>query len=98
VPGAVMCPRLLVVGADLEKPGLELLALADDDGVGPVRQAALLQHDMHLVAVRGRPGVEIDHRLRRPDWSGGKANTATRAGATRDGHATDAQAAASCPS
>src|SRR5262249_33632723 len=51
-----------VVGADLEEVGLELFVLGDIDGVGGVGKAALLQHDGHFAAVRGRPRVEIDHR------------------------------------
>src|SRR5262249_29227016 len=53
--------RDAVVRADLEELGLELLVLADVDRVGLVRDADLLQHDGGLAAVRGRPGVKIDH-------------------------------------
>ena len=50
-----------VVGADLQEFRLELVALADVDGVRGVLQAALLQHDGDLAAVGRRPRVEIDH-------------------------------------
>src|ERR1043166_976013 len=53
--------RDAVVGADLEKVGLELLVLADVDRMRGIRQAHLFQHDGSLAAVRRRPGVEIDH-------------------------------------
>src|SRR5947207_13567120 len=53
--------RDLAVWADGDELGLELLALADVDGVNGVGQAALLEHDGDLPAVRRRPGVEVDH-------------------------------------
>src|SRR5213083_1985387 len=53
--------RDLAVRADGDELGLELLALADVDGVNGVGQAALLEHDGDLPAVRRRPGVEVDH-------------------------------------
>src|SRR5262249_49126263 len=53
--------RNAVVRADLEKLGLELLILADVDRMGLVRDTDLLEHDGGLAAVRGRPGIKIDH-------------------------------------
>src|SRR5882762_2236902 len=55
--------RDLVVRRDGEKLGLELVARADVDGVDAVRQPGLLEHDVDLVAIRGRPGIEVDHGL-----------------------------------
>src|SRR5467141_2342168 len=55
--------RDLVVRRDGEKLGLELVAGADVDGVDAVRQPGFLEHDVDLVAVRGRPGIEVDHGL-----------------------------------
>src|SRR5207302_6270206 len=55
--------RDLVVRRDGEKLGLELVAGADVDGVDAVREPGLLEHDVDLVAVRGRPGIEVDHGL-----------------------------------
>src|SRR6516165_104438 len=61
-PGvAVDDGRNAIVGADLEKLRFELLVLADVDGMRGIRQADLLQHDGCLAAVRGGPGVKIDH-------------------------------------
>ncbi len=51
-----------IVGADLQEVGLELVTLADVDGVRSVLEAAFLEHDRDLAAVGGRPSVEIDHR------------------------------------
>ncbi len=51
-----------VVGADRQEVRIELIAGPDVDGVHRVGQAALLQHDVDLVTVRCRPGVELDHR------------------------------------
>src|SRR5688572_2580001 len=53
--------RHLVVGRDLEEFGLELVAGADIDRDHAVRGAGLLEHDVNLVAVGRRPGIEIDH-------------------------------------
>lgn len=47
--------RDLVVRADGEEVGRELVAGADVHGKHPVGQATLLKHDVHLVAVRGGP-------------------------------------------
>src|SRR5690606_4381626 len=55
-----------VVRADLEEVLLELLPPADVDGDHLVRQAALLQHDADLLAVGGRPVIEVDHRTVSP--------------------------------
>jgi hypothetical protein len=51
-----------VVGTDLEEISLELLILADVDGVSGVFEAAFLQHDGNLAAVGCRPRIKIDHR------------------------------------
>jgi hypothetical protein len=53
--------RDAVVRADLQKFRLELLVLADVDRVHGVGQAHFLERDGSLAAVRGRPGVKIDH-------------------------------------
>ena len=53
--------RDAVVRADLEEFRLELLVLADIDRVHGVGQAHFLERDGSLAAVRGRPGVKIDH-------------------------------------
>src|SRR3989441_624600 len=55
--------RNLVVRRDGEKLGLELVAGADVDGVYAVRQPGFLEHDVDLVAIRGRPSIEVDHGL-----------------------------------
>ena len=61
-PSRSIIAGVLLLGLILRNAGLELLALADHDRVRLVGQTALLEHDMDLVAVRGRPSVEIDHR------------------------------------
>ncbi|CFM29709.1 Uncharacterised protein [Bordetella pertussis] len=53
--------RDAVVGRDGQEFRLELLALADVDGVYAVRQAGLFEKERDLVAVGSRPVVEIDH-------------------------------------
>jgi hypothetical protein len=53
--------RHLVVGRDLEEFGLELVAHADIHRDHPVGQAGFLQHDVDLVPVGRRPGVQVDH-------------------------------------
>ncbi len=53
--------RNLVVGADLQERGLELLAPVDVDPDGRVVEAGLLEHDVDLLAVGRGFGVEIDH-------------------------------------
>src|SRR5687767_11316403 len=60
--------RHLVVGRDLEEVGLELVAHADVDRVHVVLEAGLLQHDVDLVAVRGGPGIELNHRRLSPGF------------------------------
>src|SRR5437764_4474002 len=55
--------RHAVIGADRQELGLELVAAADIDRDHTVFEAALLEHDRNLPAVRGRPVVEVDHRL-----------------------------------
>src|SRR5438270_11585700 len=51
-----------VVGADLEELRLELVALADIDRDRAVFEAAFLEHDRDLPAIRRRPVIKIDHR------------------------------------
>jgi hypothetical protein len=51
-----------VVRADLEELRLELVPLADIDWDHPVFEAAFLEHDRDLPAVRRRPVIEVDHR------------------------------------
>jgi len=53
----------LVVGRYLEELRLELVAGADVDRVHVVGRARFLEHDVDLVAVWGRPGVELDHGI-----------------------------------
>ena len=57
--------RYFVVGADLQKFGRELITRANVHGNGfPVAaqaQATLLQHDVDLVAIGRRPGIDLDH-------------------------------------
>src|SRR5690606_26723561 len=55
--------RNLVVRAYLEEIRLELIAPADMDGLHGIVQATFLEHDVNLVAVRRRPGVDVDHSL-----------------------------------
>src|SRR5205807_6421930 len=50
-----------VVRADLEELRLELVAPADIDRDHPVFEAAFLEHDRDLPAIRRRPVIEIDH-------------------------------------
>jgi hypothetical protein len=52
----------LVVRADGQELGLELVAGADVHRMHVVRQAALLEHDVHLVAVGRGPRIHFDHR------------------------------------
>src|SRR3546814_19421686 len=52
--------RHFVVRADLQKVRLELVAGADIDRMHIVFESQLLQHDMDLMAVRRRPGIELD--------------------------------------
>ena len=55
--------RDLVVRADLEEFRLELFVSPDVDGMDPVREPDLLQHDRGLDPVRRAPGIEVDHCL-----------------------------------
>src|SRR2546425_2609540 len=55
--------RDLVVRRDGEELRPELVARTDIDRVHSVRQPGFLEHDVDLVAVRGRPGIEVDHGL-----------------------------------
>src|SRR5689334_20981951 len=50
-----------VVGGHRQELRLELLALADVHRQHPVRQAALLHEDAHLLPVGGAPPIEVDH-------------------------------------
>src|SRR3954454_24293634 len=53
--------RYLVVGADRQEVRRELLILGDVDRVRRVGKPKLLKEDRNLAAVRGRPGIKIDH-------------------------------------
>ena len=53
-----------VVGRDGQELGLELVALADVDGLDLVGKPALLEHDRDLVAVGRGPVVQLDGPLR----------------------------------
>src|SRR4029450_10143586 len=53
--------RDAIVWADLQEVGLELLVLADVDGMYGVGQAQLLEQDGSFAAIRGRPGIEVAH-------------------------------------
>src|SRR5262249_20259195 len=50
-----------IVRADLQEFRLELLVLADVDGMYRIGQPQLLEQDGSLAAVGGGPGIEIDH-------------------------------------
>src|SRR6266536_5975736 len=50
-----------IVRADLQEVGLELLVLADVDGMYGVGQGQLLEQDGSFAAVGSRPGIEINH-------------------------------------
>ena len=54
--------RDLVVGADLQEIGGELLVIADIDRMRRVGQSELFQQNRDLAAIGGRPRVEVDHR------------------------------------
>src|SRR6266540_950078 len=58
--------RDLVVRRDGEEIGLELLARADVDGMDFVFEARFLEHDVDLVPVGRRPGIEVNHRRKPP--------------------------------
>src|SRR3546814_3245165 len=58
--------RHLVVGADLQEVRRELVAGPDVDRMDVVRNAQFLQHDVDLVAVRRRPGIELDGHAQSP--------------------------------
>ena len=53
--------RDLVVRADREEFGLELVAGADVHWNHPVRQATLFEHDVNLVSVGCGPRIHFDH-------------------------------------
>src|SRR3546814_18565170 len=53
--------RHAVVGREFQEVGLELLALGDIDRLDRVGDAGFLEKQRDLVAVRGRPVIEIDH-------------------------------------
>src|SRR3546814_14107719 len=50
-----------VVRTDRQEVRRELLVLADVDREDLILHAGLFQHDGDLAAVRGAPGIEIDH-------------------------------------
>jgi hypothetical protein len=60
--------RDLVVRADRQEGGAELLVLADIDRVNLVGETTFLEHDRDLAAVRRAPGVEIDHPAAPARW------------------------------
>jgi hypothetical protein len=53
--------RYLVVGADTQVLGRELLAAQDIDRHHAIRQLAFLQHDRGLDPVRRRKVIQVDH-------------------------------------
>src|SRR5262249_10443516 len=53
--------RDLVVRADAQEPGRELLAAQDVHVLEPVRQTALLEHDCNLEPVRRLEKMHDDH-------------------------------------
>jgi hypothetical protein len=55
--------RNLAVRVERDELGRELVVLADVDRVDVVRHPELFEHDGHLAAVGGAPGVEVDHRI-----------------------------------
>src|SRR5262249_34329600 len=54
--------RYLVVRADPQERGPELLAGADVDRPDLVLEAGFLEHDVDLVAVGRRPRIHFDHQ------------------------------------
>jgi hypothetical protein len=48
------------VRVDGHELGLELISLADIDGMRNIGQRALFEHDGDLAAVGRRPGVQVD--------------------------------------
>ena len=62
-PSGSAMAGILLFGLIVRKLGLELVALADVDRVRAVGQAALLQHDVDLVAVGRGPGIDVDGGL-----------------------------------
>ena len=61
----------LVVRTDGQKFRRELVAGTDVDRVNPIRQRALLQHNVYLVPVRRGPGIKVDHGEGGPQWTKG---------------------------
>src|SRR5438445_2273850 len=55
--------RDLVVRRDGEELRLELVARSNIDGMNFVIKTSFLQHDVDLVAIGRRPGIEVDHGL-----------------------------------
>src|SRR6266851_2444934 len=55
--------RDLVIGRDGEELRLELITRSDIDRVNLIVETSFLQHDVDLVAVGRRPGIEVDHGL-----------------------------------
>jgi SAM-dependent methyltransferase len=53
--------RHLVVRADRQELGLELVALVDVDWDHRVRKAALLEHDGDLLAIAAGPKIDVNH-------------------------------------
>src|SRR3546814_5876135 len=53
--------RDAIVGCNVQKMGLELLALADIDGENRIGQAGLFQKQGNLVSVGRGPVIQIDH-------------------------------------
>src|SRR5712692_9066812 len=58
--------RDLVVRRGGEEIELELVARADVDGMDCVFEACFLEHDVDLVPVGRRPGIEVNHRRKPP--------------------------------
>src|SRR5262249_16016481 len=50
-----------VVGRDLQERALELVSLTDIHGENLIRQSGLFEKNRHLVAVRRRPVLHVDH-------------------------------------
>src|SRR6267142_1059678 len=55
--------RDLVIGRDGEEFRLELITRSDIDGMNLILKTSFLQHDVDLVAIGRRPGIEVDHGL-----------------------------------
>src|SRR5467141_2121531 len=55
--------RDLVIGRDGEEFRLELVTRSDIDGMNFIFKTSFLQHDVDLVSIGRRPGIEVDHGL-----------------------------------